>query len=348
VRYGLIAENPLERVALAAGLVPTPMLEGYAAAFSRALMVATKLGIFEAMADGPLTARDLAAKRGADARAVEKLLNLLVAMRYLRLSGAGQYRLTSMARRWLLENGARSVRDNVLMKFLEWRWIEGLEDFVRTGEPLDVHATMTKEDWGLYQRGMRAQASLIGPLLARRMPMPRHARTMLDVGGSHGYFSVALCRRYPALRAVVLDLPQAVEQAASLLEAEGMGKRVILRAGDALTDDLGTEAFDLILMFSLVHHFDDSTNRSLVARAARALRPGGLLVIGDLLRPESPGKGGALDTFYDLYFALTSRSGLWSFMEMADWQRAAGLRPRRPIRLVPGQAVAIQVAERVV
>lgn len=344
MRYGLIAENPLERVALATGLMPTPMLEGYAPAFSRAVMVATKLGVFDALAGGPLTAQQVAAQCGAAARAVEKLLNLLVAMRYLRVSRAGQYRLTPMARRWLLDTSARSVRDTVLMKFLEWRWLEGLEEFVRSGQPLDVHATMTTDDWGLYQRGMRSQASLVAPLLARRMPMPPHARTMLDIGGSHGYFSVALCRRYPELRAVVLDLPQAVEHAAPLVGAEGMGERVTLRAGDALSDDLGTDAFDLILIFSLVHHFDDATNRSLVARAARALRPGGLLVIGDLLRPASPQKGSALDTFYDLYFALTSRSGLWSFEEMADWQRAAGLRPRRPMRLLPGQAVALQVA----
>jgi len=171
VRYGLIAENPLERLALASGQFPTPMLEAYGAAFSRALMVATKLGVFDTLAGGPLTAREVAAQRGADPRAVEKLLNLLVAMRYVRSSRTGEYRLSSIARRWLVGNGARNVRDTVLMKFLEWRWIEGLEDFVRSGEPLDVHATMTKEDWALYQRGMRAQASLIGPLLARRMPV---------------------------------------------------------------------------------------------------------------------------------------------------------------------------------
>ena len=300
----------MERLALASGLFPTPMLEAYGAAFSRALMVATKLGVFDTLAGGPLTAREVAAQLGADPRAVEKLLNLLVAMRYVRSSRTGEYRLSSIARRWLVGNGARNARDTVLMKFLEWRWIEGLEDFLRSGEPLDVHATMTKEDWGLYQRGMRAQASLIGPLLARRMPVPPKAQAMLDIGGSHGYFSVAICRRHAGLRAVVLDLPQAVEQAAPLLEAEGMGERVALRAGDALIDDLGTDAFDVILVFSLVHHFDDATNRSLVARAARALRPGGLLVIGDMPRPESPRKSGALDTFYDLYFALTSRSGL--------------------------------------
>jgi predicted O-methyltransferase YrrM len=166
---------------------------------------------------------------------------------------------------------------------------------------------------GLYQRGMRAQASLLAPLLTRSIPMPRGARLMLDIGGSHGYFSVALCRRYPGLRAIVVDLPDAVEQAAPILAREKMGDRVVHRAGDALSDDLGEAEYDLVFMFSLVHHFDDATNRRLVARAARALRPGGVMVIGELLRPASPGKGGQTAAFFDLYFALTSQSGLWTF-----------------------------------
>lgn len=83
MRYGLIAENPFERLALASGQFPTPMLEAYGAAFSRALMVTTKLGVFDTLAGGPLTAREIAAQLGADPRAVEKLLNLLVAMRYV-------------------------------------------------------------------------------------------------------------------------------------------------------------------------------------------------------------------------------------------------------------------------
>jgi hypothetical protein len=64
------------------------------------------------------------------------------------------------------------------------------------------------------------------------------------------------------------------------------------------------------------------------------------------MRPEKPSTASAQDLFYDLYFALTSRSGLWSFDEMADWQRAAGLVPRRPIRIVMGQGPGLQVGER--
>jgi SAM-dependent methyltransferase len=346
VRYGIIAEGTIERIGLASGQVPIPMLEPYGAGFARTLMVATKLGVFEALADAPLSASAVAGRCGTDARATEKVMNLLVGMRYLRRSSDGAYRLTRLARTWVLEESSRSVRDMVLMKFLEWEWIQGLEEFVRTGEPLDVHAAMSADDWRLYQRGMRAQAGLLGGWLARRLPMPPNATTMLDIGGSHGYMSVALCRRHPALHSVVLDLPEAVEQAAPLLAAEGMGDRVVHRAGNALTDDLGEGQYDLILAFSLVHHFDAETNRGLAARCARALRPGGFFVIGDQMRPDSPARASAQDLFFDLYFALTSRSGLWSSDEMAEWQRSAGLEPRKPMRLLMAQGPVLQIGER--
>lgn len=346
MRFGVIADNPVERIGLASGLVPTPMIEPYGIAFGRALMVATRVGAFDALADGPSSASGVAERCALDRAATEKLLNLLVGMRYLRRSSDGTYRLTRMARKWLLASSEASVRDMVLMKFLEWEWLEGLEGFVRTGEPLDVHGSMGADDWALYQRGMRAQAGVLAGFLVRRLPMPANARRMLDIGGSHGYLSVAVCRKYPQLRAEVLDLPEAVEHAAPILATEGMGERVVHRPGDALTEDLGSEVYDLIFMFSLVHHFDEETNRTLVARCARALRAGGLLVIGDLVRPMAPTRASAMDLFYDLYFALTSRSGLWSFEEMAEWQRAGGLEPRKPIRLVPGSGPALQVGER--
>lgn len=346
MRVGLMAENPLESAVLATGLVPTAWLESYSPALARAIVVATRLGVLEALSGGARSAEAVAEACRTDPRATEKLLNLLVSMKYVRHAG-GRYTLGRNTRRWLLADAPGSIRDLILMRELEWSWIDRMESFVRDGKPLDVHGTMSTNDWGAYQRGMRAQANILGPLLARRVPVPAGASEMLDIGGSHGYFSVLLCRRHPGLRATVLDLPEAVEHAAPLLEREGMGDRVVLRAGDALTDDLGEATFDLIFTFGLVHHFDDATNRVLARRAARALRPGGYLVIGDALRPQSPGKGGQDGAFFDLYFALTSESGLWTFDEMRSWQIEAGLVPRKSISLVPGAGPGLQVAERV-
>jgi SAM-dependent methyltransferase len=123
-----------------------------------------------------------------------------------------------------------------------------------------------------------------------------------------------------------------------------MGERVVHRPGNALTDDLGTEAWDVIFVSSLVHHFDDATNRALAKRIARALRPGGVFVIQELNRPASPSHAGQIGALLDLYFAVTSRSGTWSFAEMADWQREAGLEPLKPVRFVTVPGVGQQAA----
>lgn len=345
MRYGVTADNVLERGLLAASLMPTAMTEGYAPAYARALVLATERGMFDAMGPGsPLRRGGCGGVRDGGARHREAAE--LPGHHGLPQGRRRRLPLARHTRRYLLADTPASVRDAVLMKRLEWQWIEQLDEFVVDGRPLDVHRAMTTTDWGLYQRGMRAQASLIAPLLSRAVPVPKGGRAMLDIGGSHGYFSVALCRRHPGLRAVVLDLPAAVEHAASLLAREQMGDRVVHQAGDALTDDLGEAAYDLVFMFSLVHHFDDATNRLLVARAARALRPGGVMVIGDLLGPPSPGKGGQMAAFFDLYFALTSESGLWTFDEMSAWQRDAGLVPRKPIRLPFAREMGLQAADR--
>lgn len=343
MRFGMIGEGLLERIAVASRLFPAPMLEGYGMASTRALLAAARHGLFEALADGPLAAAEVSARSGTDPSATEKLLNLLVGMRHLRISGDARYELTARSRRWLV--GRTSVRDSVLMKELEWRWLEGLDDFVLSGRQQDVHDAMSPDDWGLYQRGMRANAGAVAGLVAGRVPVPDGARDLLDIGGSHGYFSVALCRHHPSLSAVVLDLPAAVEHARPLLEAEGMGDRVTMRAGDALADDLGTDAYDVVFMASLVHHFDDATNRQLVERAARALRPGGVLAIFDAIRLD-PRRNDQVSAFFDLYFAMTSRAGLYTFDEMADWQRGAGLVPRKPIRFPGARGNGLQVADR--
>ena len=104
-----------------------------------------------------------------------------------------------------------------------------------------------------------------------------------------------------------------------MLAREGMGDRIVHRIGDARVDDLGRAAYDVVLIAQLVHHFDDATNQSLVRRAARALRPGGSLVILEAIHDPPGGDGGQLGALLDLYFAFTSRAGTWSLDDLASW-----------------------------
>lgn len=89
-----------------------------------------------------------------------------------------------------------------------------------------------------------------------------------------------------------------------------------------------------------MHHFDEETNRALAKRVAQALRPGGVFVIQEVIRPRSPNEAGQIGALLDLYFAATSQSGTWSVEEIAGWQQQAGLKPQKPIwlRSLPGSA----------
>ena len=274
MRLGAIPESPVERVVARLNLAPQPLLDTQIAyTLARVVMVGTKLGVFEALREEPLDASRVAERCGLDARGTHKLLFALAGAGYFEETD-GRYALAPVARKWLLADSPSSLADKLLLQFHEWDWLERAEDYVRTGEPLELHASISAEEWPIYQRGMRALAGAAAAETARRLRVPRGARDMLDIGGSHGYFSVALCRRHDTLSATVLDLPEAVEHAATILAAEGMGERVVHRAGDALSDDLGTDAYDVVLIAQLVHHFSDEQNRELAARVARALRPG--------------------------------------------------------------------------
>ena len=288
MRLGPVAENPIEWVIGRLNVAPRPLLETqFAFTLARLIMVATKLGVFEALAGGPATAAQVAERCGTSAVGTEKLLFSLAGSGYLKAEDRG-YVLTPVSRKWLLRDSPHSVADKLLLQFHEWDWMELSEEYVRNGEPIELHSMTDSEQWASYQRGMRAMANTMAPEAVRRMTIPKDPTDMLDIGGSHGYYSVALCRKHDKLRAVILDLPEAVEHAAPLLAAEGMGDRVVHRAGNALTDDLGTNAYDLVLISQLIHHFSEEQNRELATRVARALRPGGFYAVLDEFRPRTP------------------------------------------------------------
>ncbi len=344
MRLGVIGENLIERIIARTNLAPAPLVETQIAfSMARSIMAGVRLGIFDAIGAGAKTAAEVAAACKTDREATTKLLNTLVGCRYLRHRG-GRYTLTSKARKWLLRSSASSIVDKLLFQYDEWDIVAKYESYIETGEPLELHGSLEDEGvWNRYQRGMRALASISAEEVASRLPVPPGSTSMLDIGGSHGYYSVCVCRRHDGLRSTILDLPRAVEQAAPILAQEGMGERVSHRAGDALSDELGSEAWDVVFVSQLVHHFSDEQNRELMGRIFRALRPGGVCVLLDVLRPSSPESAGGIGAVLDLYFAATSRAGTWPLETMQAWQRDAGLAVEKPIHLrtLPGGAMVV-------
>ncbi len=328
MKIELMAENIFQWVIIKLGLIPKRIFEVSASLLhAQTIITATKLGVFETLESAALPAKEIAQICCADNYGMVKLLNSLVGSDCLILR-KGRYSLTATSRKWLLKNSPTSLYYYVLFQEIEMRWANHMETYIKTGKPLDIHKEgLSKEEWDIYQKAMRSMASLFAPIIAKNIPIHRGATDMLDIGGSHGYYSVEICRRYPCLKSIIMDLPEAVEYAASILAKEGMGNRVTYRIGDALTSDLGTNAFDVVFIGNLVHHFPDDINRLLIKRVALAMRPAGILVIFDPIRPKSPNSCDHLMQLIDLEFGMMSASGLWDPEEIASWQTEAGLKP---------------------
>jgi hypothetical protein len=325
MHLGMIPDDPAEWKALASRQLPLPFFEThFAVGRARAIMAATRLGVFESLRDGAATPTEIATRCQTDAAATRRLLVVLAGSDYL-LHRDGRYALTPTARTWLLRDSPTSIVDVVLFAFDEWELMTHVEDYVRTGIPLGLHQSMTGIQWANYQRFERALAALTAHEVAQVIPVPRGAKDMIDIGGSHGQYSVALCQRHSGLRSVVLDSPPA----------------------QSLVHDFGEENYDVVLLCNRAHHFSAAGNALLFQRLARALRPRGVFAVIQPVSPETGDGASQFAALNELYLGAISRCGPWSARETAGWQRDAGLRPAaEPITLSGGE-VGVQIATKI-
>jgi SAM-dependent methyltransferase len=103
-------------------------------------------------------------------------------------------------------------------------------------------------------------------------------RRMLDVGGNSGEFVLRLCRRYPGLCGTVFDLPLVCEIGMEHVLGEPEHDRVTFIKGDVRADALPA-GFDLISFKSMLHDWPAKDAALFLAKAVRALAPGGRLMI---------------------------------------------------------------------
>ncbi|MGA7983668.1 MAG: methyltransferase [Burkholderiales bacterium] len=103
-------------------------------------------------------------------------------------------------------------------------------------------------------------------------------RRALDVGGNSGEFLLQLCRRNPGLHGTVFDLPLVCEVGMEHLLAEPEHARIGFIKADVRTDSLPA-GYDLITFKSMLHDWPQEEAQGFVAQAARALEPGGTLLI---------------------------------------------------------------------
>ena len=314
---------------------------------AKVLMVAAYLGLFERL-ESPRTAGEVARLQRLDARAVEILLDALVAMNYVRKQGA-RYCNAPVSRRHLVPGRPGYMGDNLKYQEIIWDAWGELRQCVKKGgavRPLEYwlvkHGGFTQE----YIRGMdniaRGPAAEIAAALD-----PSSVRDMLDVGAGPGTYSLAFLRGNPALRATLLDLPSTLKVTRRMLDAHpSLRARAALKSGDYRRADFGRAAYDLILLSHITHDERPAVNRSLLLRSRRALRPGGRVVIHDfMLEPDRATPAfGALFSVHMLAYTEAGRT--YTADEYKAWLRRAGFTSivRRPVAAAARNSSEILVA----
>lgn len=281
-------------------------LWGLAAATTAAL----DTGLLAALAEGRARpAADLAGALGLDAAGVARVLDVLVAAGVVvREDGAYAFAPDLLAAHAAFPGGLG----------LTTALFAGTPDYVRTGRTAWAMDGSRAERATAYQSTVGGLARLFeeaARAFAAALPVTPPAR-VLDVGCGSGVWSLAVAERHPAARVVGVDLPGVLDVFLATAASRGLADRVDALPGDMHEVDLPDA--DLVVLANVLRLEPAPRAEALILRLARAVRPGGALVVIDALAGGTPEREVAR-AVYALHLALRTREA-----EVHPPERVAG------------------------
>lgn len=294
---------------------------------SKALFSALHMGVFDALADGPKTLAELAAATPATEHALETLLTGLVALELVEKDG-GRFRNTRDSETYLVSTSPNYYGDYLRYQIDQQMYpfmenlnlaLEGRTDEIR----FESYETWMadKEQAELFSRSQHSGSLGPGAVVAKRYDLA-HARSLLDVGGGTGAFSIMMCRRWPELKAAILDFPNVAEVGRDYVDDAGLGNRITFLPGNAL-ETPWPAGQDVVLMSYLFSGVPADGLPVLAANAWKALEPGGRVIIHDFMVDDDR-EGPPL-------------AAMWALQHMVFTPRAASLTPGRVTDLLAAQ-----------
>lgn len=122
------------------------------------------------------------------------------------------------------------------------------------------------------------------PPLLRAVAIPAKSRC-LEIGTGLGWGTVGLLRKEPSVAVVTTDYEAPIlDKARAFIDEEQPGSRVEYARADVKALPFLNERFDIVLSLYVLHHA--AGYRAALMEIARVLRPGGQLLVIDLLRPD--------------------------------------------------------------
>ncbi|MGC8643030.1 MAG: methyltransferase [Isosphaeraceae bacterium] len=284
---------------------------------------AAELEVFSALGDQSLSSAELTSRLEVNPRALTMLLDALAALGVLEKEGE-RYQVPVELRPLLRSDGPETYLPMIWHRMVILRGWANLAWTVKAGIPAPRPASIrgAAADSAAFIAAMHSVSGpLAAGLVARFGPPP--FTQLLDVGGASGTWTLAFLRARPGTRAVIFDLPHAIDQAQARFAGTEFADRVSFSPGDFYQDELPKGA-DLAWVSAIVHQNSRSQNRELFAKVHRALTPGGLIGIRDIvMEPDRtrPVEG----ALFAINMLVNTPSGTtFTFAELAEDLQAAG------------------------
>lgn len=260
---------------------------------TQALYVAVRLGIADALRNGPRTADDIARQVGADPGATYRLMRALASNGVLKLRRDRRFALTRVGQALRSDyEGSMAPMIALVGRPEHWEHWASLLYSVQTGQTA-VEKIRGLPTWDYLDTNPEYAAAFNDAMtgvstMAIQTTVPLYDFTdrklIVDVGGGHGALLAAVLAAAPQAHGVLFDLPSVVDGAGQLLEAAGVAQRCT-RTGGSFFESVPDGA-DAYLMKTVIHDWDDEKSLAILRNIRTAIAADGKLLLFEMVLPE--------------------------------------------------------------
>ncbi|MDZ7694302.1 MAG: methyltransferase [Balneolaceae bacterium] len=274
--------NFIERFLINRGTIPGILSDLGLPMFQLFAMIgAMESGFFRYLdEEEPVDLKTLAQKMNASERGLENLIRALEPMGYVTRNN-GKLALTKLAKKMpidLLEPMAPYFRHQATHTLPHVA--RGIKEAPEDGVYGWEHVKGGEVGKG-YQVSMRWLASGTVDEVVGKIDLPDDPGSMLDVGGSHGLYTVAFCEKYDGLKGTVLDWEIGLKEAEKTLnENPAMAHRIDLLERDFEKEEL-PDGYDFAFLGNIIHGVSPEGNQELFQKLSRATTDRGMVAIVD-------------------------------------------------------------------
>ena len=246
---------------------------------SRILLSGFELDIFTNIDEAGITSNQISNNLHLDKHGCERLLNALVSLGFLRKQNDLFFNTEESFT--FLSKISPGYLGGLMHSNHLWNTWSNLTRVVRTGvsaNPSEINER--GEDWlSPFINAMHERAKTQAPQQLSNIDLTG-IKSILDIGGGSGAYSMEFVSKKPEIEATVFDLPNVVPLTKKFIDKEGFSDKIKTHPGDYTTDDL-PEGFDLVFLSAIIHSNSLEINQNLIKKCYYSLNNNGRIVIQD-------------------------------------------------------------------